>query len=80
MALFAVFGTVLWWHIVHDDAATRARRRQVLTAASVQAEQERAQRDLVIAQAETEDPELASYNAYLASLARGGQAKRWSTP
>jgi len=77
---FAIFGTVLWWHIVHDDPATRARRRQVLTQAAAQAEQERAHRDRVIARAEAEDPELASYNAYLASLSRGGQAKRWSTP
>jgi hypothetical protein len=78
---FAVFGTVLWWTIVHDDPDTLGmrgvRRLQLKEAASGDREEEERLADELIEQAEREDPELADYNAYLASLAREDQPKSW---
>jgi len=85
---FAVFGTVFWWHFVHDDPDTVGRRglrrlqQQTATTAG--------QRDqhgettggtdpvaLALARAEAEDPELAAYNAYLAELSRQARPSTW---
>jgi hypothetical protein len=78
---FAVFGTVLWWTIVHDDPDSLGlrgvRRIQLREAASGDSEEEDRLADELIQQAEEEDPELAEYNAYLASLARDDQPKSW---
>ena len=77
---FAVFGTVVWWQFIHDDPATvgarglRRLRRADEAGAAVVAD---ADVDDAIEQAESEDPELASYNAYLARLARDEPSKTW---
>lgn len=71
---FAVFGTVFWWFLVHDDPdslGARGLRRQ--RAAVVQP----ATDEGAIARAEAEDPELAAYNAYLADLADRPETKSW---
>jgi hypothetical protein len=76
--LFALFGAVLWWNLIHDDPDTvgarglRRLQREAATAAPVSD-------DVVdpIARAEAEDAELASYNAYLAELRQGPDAKTW---
>jgi hypothetical protein len=76
---FAVFGAVLWWHLVHEDPETvgargvRRLRREMESVAV--AEQHAA--DAAIARAEEEDADLAAYNAYLAELARAPAAKTW---
>ena len=71
---FALFGTVFWWHFVHDDPDTIGRRglrrlQQASTPDSAGPHGETPD-DPVIALAEAEDPELAAYNAYLAALAK----------
>jgi hypothetical protein len=78
---FAVMGTVFWWFIVHDDPETlgsRGLRRQAATADEGDGASEPVPMPTsaagsvgspdLIAEAEEEDPELAAYNAYLASL------------
>ncbi len=74
---FALFGTVFWWHFVHDDPDSIGRRglrrlqdAAVVDSAGQQAPVEPDVREIALARAEAEDPELAEYNAYLAALAR----------
>jgi len=69
---FAVFGTVFWWHFVHDDPATLGRRglRRLQQSGEAADPEARARRERVLADAEAADPDLAAYNRYLASLAR----------
>ena len=85
---FAVFGTVFWWHFVHDDPDTLGRRglRRLQRAAateggglpaSVEHGASPDHRELASARAEDEDPELAAYNDYLAALAREDRSKSW---
>jgi hypothetical protein len=74
---FAVFGIVFWWFLVHDDpdslgARGLRRMREHPADASTPVSDGR---DEVIVRAESEDPELAAYNAYLAQLAN--QPKSW---
>ncbi|HZU80682.1 MAG TPA: hypothetical protein VE991_12255 [Acidimicrobiales bacterium] len=80
---FAVFGIVFWWFLVHDDpeqlGARGLRRRQAQTAAAAtdhdDDQTDKVATDEAIAAAEAEDPELAAYNAYLASAAQ--RPKTW---
>ena len=80
---FAVFGTVFWWFLVHDDPNTLGARglRSAVTGAANAAGRSVALDDASslehgrLAQAEAEDAELAAYNAYLSSLA--AQHKTW---
>jgi hypothetical protein len=83
---FAVLGTVFWWYLVHDDPdtlgarglrsrATAARADGEGAASEVHGEDPAARR---LAELESEDPELAAYNAYLSSLA--GSEKTWRRP
>ncbi len=74
---FALFGTVFWWHFVHDDPDTigrrglrRLQRDAALESAGQPEPVEPDVREIALARAEAEDPELADYNAYLAALAR----------
>jgi len=82
--VFAVYGVVLWWHLVHDDPETVGarglRRMRSLPGHQAEADQRKAARDEVIHRAEDEDPELAAYNAYLAELAREDRPKTWREP
>ena len=85
---FAVFGTVFWWHFVHDDPDTVGRRglrrlQQQTTTTAGQPDQpgeatgETDPVALALARAEAEDPELAAYNAYLAQLSRQARPSTW---
>ena len=86
---FAVFGTVFWWHFVHDDPDTVGRRglRRLQDAAGTQGADPTGRRvrsgigpdpaELALARAEAEDPELAEYNAYLAALSRDARPSTW---
>ena len=69
---FAVFGIVFWWFLVHDDPDTVG-ARGLRTLRRVPTESRNGEPedggDSAIARAEAEDPALAEYNAYLASLA-----------
>lgn len=74
---FALFGGLVWWHLVHDDpetVGTRGLRR-------LQQAQQHGTRDPevpeIVRRAEAEDPELAAYNAYLAELGRRPRSKTW---
>jgi len=82
--LFAAYGIVLWWQLVHDDPETVGLRGvlRLRTAPGTVAEETERDlaRDQAIRRAEEEDPELAAYNAYLAELAREDRARpRWRT-
>ena len=79
---FAVFGVVLWWHLVHDDPDTVGARglRRLKEEAPTAAPEQQSVPDDPIAKAEAEDAELAAYNAYLAELHRGPQTKTWRRP
>jgi len=76
---FAVFGVVLWWNIIHDDPDTvGARGLRRLRAETTSSEPAPAMGDEdVISRAESQDAELAEYNAYLAELARRSPTKSW---
>ncbi len=72
---FAVFGTYVWWNLIHDNDAvgTRALARHFAgQGPELPTEAPAALRQRI----EEEDPEMAAYNAYLASLAERG-AKTW---
>jgi hypothetical protein len=77
--LFAAYGCVLWWHLVHDDPDTVGLRGvlRLRSAPGTVGEDTEADlaRDEAIRRAEEEDPELAAYNAYLAELAREDRAR-----
>jgi hypothetical protein len=83
---FAVFGIVFWWHLVHDDPATvGSRALRDLRVPGPGGEPGRRSDEgpspaELIAQAEEEDPELAEYNAYLASLAESRDTKSSTRP
>jgi len=83
---FAVFSVVLWWNIVHDDPDTVGARglRRLQQEAAIEADEGPTSPDKgptspddAIARAEAEDAELAAYNAYLAELSTGPEAKSW---
>ena len=79
---FALFGTVFWWHFVHDDPDTIGRRGlrrlQQDTAAADGPDGDTADdRAIALARAEAEDPELAAYNAYLAALSSEDRPSSW---
>jgi hypothetical protein len=80
---FALFGTVFWWHFVHDDPDTIGRRglrrlQQAATTGPEGPDNDRPDdRAIALAQAEAEDPELAAYNAYLAALTREDRPSSW---
>jgi len=79
---FAVFGTVMWWNLIHDDPDTVGARglKRLQEAGTPPTPEVRAVSDHVIARAEAEDDELAAYNAYLAELGRGTRTKTWRQP
>ena len=62
---FAVFAIVFWWFLVHDDPDTLGARGLRAQAAKTPPP---SVDDTTISAAEETDPELAAYNAYLASL------------
>ncbi|MCU1491493.1 MAG: hypothetical protein JWM85_2898 [Acidimicrobiaceae bacterium] len=69
---FAIFGAVVWWNLIHDDpgaVGSRALRRAQRRAAAGPGQE-------LVRRSDEEDPELAAYNAYLASLAEQGP-KTW---
>jgi hypothetical protein len=75
---FALFGGLVWWHLVHDDPETvgtkglrRLQRAQHPDATGA------FQVPDAVRRAEAEDPELAAYNAYLAELGRRPRSKTW---
>jgi hypothetical protein len=83
---FALFGTIFWWHFVHDDPATIGRRglrrlqqADVTTISDGDGPDgdQPNDRDDALARAEAEDPELAAYNAYLAALSRDDRPRSW---
>lgn len=77
---FAVFGAVVWWNLIHDDPesigsrALRRARRQA--AAGPGPDLPVVESDDLKARIAEDDPEMAAYNAYLASLAEQGP-KTW---
>ncbi|HVA04884.1 MAG TPA: hypothetical protein VMU64_14200 [Acidimicrobiales bacterium] len=80
---FALFGTVFWWHFVHDDPDTIGRRglRRLQQASATGAPGPDGDtpddRAIELARAEAEDPELAAYNAYLAALTCEDRPSSW---
>lgn len=73
--LFAVFGIVFWWYLVHDDPDTVGARGLRRLGLQGEPDSGRLGDELAIIEAEAEDPELAAYNAYLADLA--DRPKNW---
>ena len=82
---FAVFGTVVWWNLIHDDPTPSAPAGSNAFAGSRRRGRRRRPRPpkrpgpptTLIARAEAQDAELAAYNAYLADLGRRAPAKTW---
>jgi hypothetical protein len=80
---FALFATVLWWNLIHDDPDTvgarglRRLQQEAKAAAEAAATHAETPPPDAIARAEAEDAELAAYNAYLADLRRGPASKTW---
>lgn len=72
---FALFGLVFWWFLVHDDPDRLGARGLRKQPARLDPQGPRSDEEQRLAQAEAEDPELAEYNAYLATLA--DRNKRW---
>lgn len=78
---FAVFGSIFWWFLIHDDPETlgaRGLRRAVSSVTDGSSSPAAAASDGTgerLVRAEREDPELAAYNAYLASLT--SREKTW---
>ncbi len=81
---FGLFGTIFWWFLIHDDPETLGargvRQQRALQALAAEAPsrgpvagspvaEQPDDMTTRLAQAEADDPELAAYNAYLASLA-----------
>lgn len=76
---FAGFGVWVWWNLIHDNtdvvgarALRGARRRLAGRGLDLPEAPSEALRE----QIEAEDPDMAAYNAYLASLAEQGP-KSW---
>jgi hypothetical protein len=78
---FALFATVLWWNLIHDDpdtvGARGLKRLQQQMEATSTADGDGPVPTDAIARAEADDAELAAYNAYLAELRRQPDAKTW---
>ena len=82
---FALFATVLWWNLIHDDPDTvgarglRRLREESEAGGRSGGPGESAPRgpDDAITRAEADDAELAAYNAYLATLRRQPDSKSW---
>jgi hypothetical protein len=86
---FALFATVLWWNLIHDDpdtvGARGVRRLQreaeaeaaAAAVATVATDADGPAPPDAITRAEAEDAELAAYNAYLAELRRTPDSKTW---
>ena len=75
---FAVFGIVFWWHVVHDDPeeiGARGLRQLERNSDDPAGEEARRRSEEAIRLAEEQDPELATYNEYLAELARQDDAR-----
>ena len=78
----AAFAGYVWWSLVHDDPDTvgargLARLRRSGHAAGRPLSPEAPPRVVI---SDAEDPKLAAYNRYLASLAAGGRRKTWRHP
>lgn len=77
---FACFGTYVWWNLVHDNAdavGTRAlRKARERFGGGRELDLPAAPNDELRRRLEEEDPDMAAYNAYLASLAEQGP-KSW---
>ncbi len=76
----AVFGAVVWWHVIHDDPETvgaRGLKRLRQATEDDTVDIPNAFGDEAIERAEAEDAALASYNAYLAQLARDERPRTW---
>lgn len=76
--VFAVFGLIFWWQLVHDDPDSVGARGTRRAARAQRPGQGQAGRGL--RRVEEEDPELARYNEYLARLAASGEAKTIRNP
>jgi DNA-binding transcriptional regulator of glucitol operon len=73
--VFAVFGVVFWWHLVHDDPETVGSRALSHLRAARPAES--GPTAPVTRRREEEDDRLAAYNDYLEGLAASDAPKTW---
>lgn len=74
--LFAIFGVVFWWNVVHDDPDEHGNRR--LGALRRESEDgARAKDEVFRPHREGEDAELRAYNDYLEQLTRKNRPKTW---
>ena len=69
--VFAVFGIVAWWRLIHDEPGAFRLPQPAGDAAE--------DPDVPSRRREDEDEELAVYNDYLAELAQRGR-KTWRRP
>lgn len=76
--VFAVFGGVVWWHLIHDDPneVGQAALRRARALAAARPGGDPGVSDVVQVDS-GEDAELADYNAFLARLAEENRPKTW---
>jgi hypothetical protein len=77
--VFAIFGAVVWWHLIHDDPETTGGRglRRLRAEQAAVAGGESPAEEGVTRRREDEDEALAAYNDFLAGLAEKDQPKTW---
>jgi hypothetical protein len=80
--VFAVFGIVVWWHLIHDDPDTTGARglRRAVESGRVGSEERAAAPAPRVRHREEEDEALAAYNDRLAALSASGRRKTWRHP
>ena len=70
--VFAGYAVYLWWWLLHTQPAAAAERADPAAAAVAAAHA-----TVIPDDDDQDDPELADYNRYLASLETAGRRKRW---
>ena len=77
--VFAVFGGVVWWHLLHDDPDSVGLRglRRARAKAEAAGELPTPVNPETFRRREEEDEELAEYNEYLAALSATDRPKSW---
>jgi hypothetical protein len=73
--VFAIFGVVVWWHLIHDDPETTGARALFHLRAARPVET--GPTAPVTRRPDEEDEQLAAYNNFLEQLAANDAPKTW---
>jgi len=75
--IFAIFGIVLWWNVIHDDPETHGNRRLASLRKVQRDSPEPPPTPSMVRRQSQEDEQLRAYNDYLEQLAQKNQPKTW---